>query len=302
MEKVAQFKATRRELPAEVVREGDDLVLYVGGERIGRVKYASGPSKYFPDTPYHVAVKPEKPEVLSVFGIPKKHWKAYSWEAKIVITGENAEEVVDLLKKKLKEIEEEVERRKNKKFAEEYKKQKYIYVGIGGDTLQLYVAFFDLSDEAKDSEAYRKAKKIWKKVLDRVWMKRPEGLVEKTDIRTGLYNVLFEDGTWGRIPIDHPFVQKAWKSYLEAVKQKYRKKIEAEKKRKEKIQKALEEAKRTGKPVFIEPVFGFDGDNREQVEFFAPELLKDLGELGWVEVWLVATPEGKLEEKAIASY
>ena len=299
---VAELKVSKKGLPAEIIREGDELYLYVKGRRIGKVEYASGPSKYLPKIPYHVAVEPDNLEVLSVFGIPEKERRKYRWRAKISIVGENARETVALLNSKLDEIEREVEKRKNRKFAEEYRNLKHVYVGIGGDTYKLYVAFFDLSEEAKNSKAYNKATKIWEKALDKVWAELPKEDIEKTDIRTPLYNVLFEDGTWGRIPVNHPVVQKAWKLYLESVREKYRKKIEARKEREKRIQKALEEARRTGEPVFIEPIFGFDGDDRRQVELYAPELLPDFGELGWVEIWLVATPEGKLEERAIASY
>ena len=73
-------------------------------------------------------------------------------------------------------------------------------------------------------------------------------------------------------------------------KREKEKKIEAEKKLKELQTKALLKAKETKKDVIIRTVGGFDGD----------EVYGD--ETGWVNIYEVATPMGKIIEKEYPSY
>lgn len=75
------------------------------------------------------------------------------------------------------------------------------------------------------------------------------------------------------------------------------------KKKEEMIKKAVEKAKKTGKPVEIMKVYSYDGDDPVQVKMYAPpEIRRQFGELGVINVYLYAFPDGSVKEKHIPSY
>ncbi|RKX59385.1 MAG: hypothetical protein DRP29_04745 [Thermodesulfobacteriota bacterium] len=198
----------------------------------------------------------------------------------------------------IKECNERVKQLNDEQFEKEIKRTKTILFAIGGDTGKIYASCDELSERARASEKYSKFIEKVEKAIDRViaksesfedWFKKLN--VEKTDIRTALYNTLFQGGYWGRIRLNNEYLQQAFKEIEEEEK---RKKEELERKRKEleeKRKKALEEAKKTGKEVIIRCIGGYDGDE-----------VHPGCEYGWVNIFEVATPNGEIKEKHIPSY
>ncbi|WP_457569166.1 hypothetical protein [Desulfurobacterium sp.] len=226
--------------------------------------------------------------------LKKEKAKGYKCkEVAFLITEDEAKEIRQIVEKKIEETE--------KKAEEYFSKRDVAYIGIGGDTHQLYVADFDAPKEFRETKAYGKWQEHWEKILKRI--DRLYEIAEKTDITTPLYNVLFSDSNcWGRVSLNHPAVKRTVEEYEKELEEKKRKREEAERKREERELEAIEEAKRTGKPVYFEVVGYIDGDDYNQVKMFCPEFLDDFGELGLITIWKVAYPDGTIREKAVPSY
>ena len=81
--------------------------------------------------------------------------------------------------------------------------------------------------------------------------------------------------------------------------------LERKRKEKEKERAYLEQARRTGKPVMVK-IWGYDGDDWQSVKMYGtPEIIraKKRGEeLGWVVVYRVYYPDGRVEDKHVPSY
>lgn len=93
------------------------------------------------------------------------------------------------------------------------------------------------------------------------------------------------------------------------VEEKERKEKEREEKLERKRKEALEEARRTGKEVIVREVYVFDGDSPSREDWMLMgDLIREVyrkygkGELGMVNVYEVATPEGKIETRAYPSF
>ena len=97
-------------------------------------------------------------------------------------------------------------------------------------------------------------------------------------------------GCWKEGAIETEIPQKIAKVFLEK-NDRIEKEMEREKQYQEKKNTAIKEAKETGKNVTIACVGGYDGDD------VYPEQ-----ELGWIGVYEVATPEGKIITKESPSY
>lgn len=223
---------------------------------------------------------------------------------KVALTREVAEEIKDIIESHLAEWEEA----SKQDYVNNLKNNKSLYIGIGGDTMDLYVSFFDI--DVPDSVSARAVASR----LSSIWCKRIEyyrrkhnisvddlaKICEKSEYTTGLYNVLYPDGTWGRIPLGSDFLKQAkkeYRAYRREQKQKIKqRKGQLEKELQEKRQNAIQKAKETGKPVAVRVLGQFDGDDYNQVKLFAPELLKGFGELGVVTVYEVAEPDGTIHQ------
>jgi hypothetical protein len=220
------------------------------------------------------------------------------------------------IKEALEKAKKEMKAKLDKEFHEALRNLKEFYIGIGGDTLDLYVSLpglYDLAYLSGNMETYKKFEERLKDAIELViresktkeeWMTKLG--VEKTDIRTALYNILYDDGTWGKVRMDNPALQEALKKIAEREKKVMEKRALERKAFEEKVKKAIEEAKRTGKEVFIEKIGGYDGDDPAEVRFHGtPEIIREFEEgegLGWVDIYLVATPEGKVIEKHVPNY
>lgn len=85
---------------------------------------------------------------------------------------------------------------------------------------------------------------------------------------------------------------KALKKEVEFERNKAKQSVEEQRRYKRRVERALDEAHRTGKDVIIRVIGGYNGDaveGREDVE-------------GWVEVCEVATPDGRIVVKEYPSY
>jgi len=221
--------------------------------------------------------------------------------------------IYDEDEKEIREYEESIWRqeleRREQKFQEELKNIKKIRIGMGGDTLRIYVTCDDFSEEAGLSEGYDKFMEKLRRAIERIinrsksreeWMEKLQ--VRKTNIRTGLYNILYEDGTWGEIDIDNPHLQEA----LREIEEEERQRQEEARKKKEELEKrrqeALRKAKETGEEVVIRRLGMFDGDDPSNYELLREYGLDPYSECGAVVVYEVATPDGKIIEKAYPTY
>ena len=225
-------------------------------------------------------------------------------DLKVALTREVAEEIKDIIESHLAEWE----KTSKQDYINKLKNNKNLYIGIGGDSMDLYVSFFDV--DIPDSVSARAVASC----LSGIWYKRIEyykrkhninvddlaKICEKSEYTTGLYNILYPDGTWGRIPLDSDFLKQAKKEYRAYRQEQKRKtkqrKEQSEKELQEKRQNAIQKAKETGKPVTVRALGQFDGDDYNQVKLFAPELLKDFGELGIITVYEVAEPDGTIHQ------
>ena len=100
------------------------------------------------------------------------------------------------------------------------------------------------------------------------------------------------------------FFVKQIQKYEELIKKEQEERKKREEEYKKKVQEALEEAKRTGEEVIIRKVGVFDGDACDvETEFLKSSYgLSGQQELGAVVVYEVATPDGRIIEKASPCY
>jgi len=171
-----------------------------------------------------------------------------------------------------------------------------IYIGIGGDTHRMYVCpaegDWTLLDGTDDWKAWE-AKVV--QVLERIWHDCGDKSVwlakigcQKTDMTTGLFNVLYDDGTWGLVDLRNPTIQAEFAKMDAEARAKAEAAAKAKAEREQENARAIAEARRTGKAVYIRVVGHYEGNDDE--------------EEGLVEVWEVATPDGKVVCKDIPTH
>ncbi|HDM35652.1 MAG TPA: hypothetical protein ENG09_00160 [Candidatus Syntrophoarchaeum butanivorans] len=97
-------------------------------------------------------------------------------------------------------------------------------------------------------------------------------------------------GCWKEEAIEKE-TPKIVREFFEERERRMREKAEKERELQEKREKALKEAKASGKEVAIACVGGYDGDEEYPGR-----------ELGWVAIWEVATPDGRIITKESPSY
>jgi hypothetical protein len=110
--------------------------------------------------------------------------------------------------------------------------------------------------------------------------------IQKTDIQTALYNILYDDGSWGVIDLNNQIIQNAIKEIEQQQRKEEEERIKLSKQRELENKEAIERAKKLNQEIYIRKVDFYEGN----------------GEEGIVVVWEVATPDGKIIRKHIPTY
>jgi len=202
--------------------------------------------------------------------------------------------------KKLAELEEEI-RKKNEELYQQFLKSIPLKFIVRKENLRLLDMYYtakvfipnrEMTKEEK--ERYEKLKKAVEKFNRNKW--HLDGYIDA--------EVYKEEQEFTFEQLEEMFREEIeqYENYLKEIEERKRKKQEEyERKKKE----ALEEAKRTGKEVIIRKVGMFDGDdpaNEELLKAYGLGGYDEGNEYGIVIVWEVATPDGKVVEKATPCY
>jgi len=235
-----------------------------------------------------------RPSGTAEWVIDPKNGSFFSFNPPLNVNGKNTRgikplpEQVQLIDQIVKKIKEDANKEKQR-LIDEFKKNppEKIYIGIGGDSGKLYVALFDEElNKIKSSKEYKDWMKLMEEALRKIYFSSPsleefkrKLSIQKSDIQTALYNVLYDDGSWGVIDLNNNIVQNTIKEIedekIRLIKQKERENNEA-----------IEKAKKLHKEIYI-----------RKIDFYESE-----GEEGIVQVWEVATPDGEIIKKYIPTY
>jgi len=162
-----------------------------------------------------------------------------------------------------------------------------IYIGVGGDTNRVYVNVIgEKMDKIKDSKEFLDWVKLIEKALEEILHNsssieefKKKLNVRKSNIKTGLYNILYEDGYWGIINLNNKLIQNTIKEIKDG-------KIKINTQKERENREAIEKAKKLNKEVYIRKIGVYEGE----------------GDEGLIVIWEVATPDGKIIEKHIPTY
>jgi len=188
----------------------------------------------------------------------------------------------DMLKELEKKIEEE-----NKKAEEEAIRSIPLRFVVKTENLRLLDMFYEAKVFVANRMLLKDEKERYKKLLEAIKKYRKEkyhldGYIDAREFEEG------QEFTLEQLEEMFKNELEKYKNFLKELEEKKRKEREEYEKKKK---WALEEAKRTGKEVIIRKLYGYDGD-----EIYPGR------EWGWVNVYEVATPDGKIKEKHVPSY
>jgi len=201
-------------------------------------------------------------------------------------------QIIEEIVKKVKEDES----KEQQMLINEFKKNppEKIYIGIGGDTGKLYINVIDKKiDKIKDSKEFSDWMKLMEKALEKIFYSSSsldefmsKLNIQKSNIRTGLYNTLYDGGYWGIINLDNEIIQNTIKEIKQKQRSEEEERIRLSKQRERENNEAIEKAKKLNKEVYIRKIGNYEGE----------------GEEGLVIIWEVATPDGRIIEKHIPTY
>jgi len=188
----------------------------------------------------------------------------------------------DMLKELEKKIEEE-----NKKAEEEAIRSIPLKFVVKTENLRLLDMFYEAKVFVANRMLLKDEKERYKKLLEAIKKYRKEkyhldGYIDAREFEEG------QEFTLEQLEEMFKNELEKYENFLKELEEKKRKEREEYEKKKK---WALEEAKRTGREVIIRPLYGYDGDTAYPGQ-----------ELGWVNVYEVATPDGKIKERHIPSY
>jgi len=215
----------------------------------------------------------------------------------IKISDEEAKQIEEAMKKQIAELRErwdaEDKEREADRPAPELDETRYFLYSYGCDTGLLYPREYEeaieniLEKGVKPERVFRGSRDKTRKFPETWDSLIPQQYVKKDgeEYSAEGYDKVWHEDQWA---LPRELVLAEFERLRKEAKEKKRKKEEElEKLRSEK----LEEARRTGRNVRIRSLGGFDGD-----ELFPGR------ELGWVNVYEVATPEGKIVKEEEPTY
>jgi len=186
----------------------------------------------------------------------------------------------------LKELEKKIEE-ENKKAEEEAIRSIPLKFVVKTENLTLLDMFYEAKVFVANRTLLKDEEERYKKLLEAIKKYRKEkyhldGYIDAREFEEG------QEFTLEQLEEMFKNELEKYENFLKKIEEKKRKEREEYEKRKK---WALEEAKRTGKEVIIRKLYGYDGDTAYPGQ-----------ELGWVNVYEVATPDGEIKEKHVPSY
>ena len=147
---------------------------------------------------------------------------------------------------------EEYKQRLEEEAKEELKKVKTVRIGIGGDTHKVYVCVEGIDDKYDDTETVEKFEEKLERILSKANISKLK-ITEIPNSRTGLYNILFDNGNWGRISLNDPEFLRAKREYEKEMEERKRKLEERKQRREEIFRKAKETGEKQKLASWSEP-------------------------------------------------